>query len=369
MRIILLARDIYESNPNGGSFFYRKLIENNRNDKFFYGAQKSNNINDRSRPSNATPIKSTNLDDFLHKLTKTDGHYFNLIDIPSWYFEDNELSLALKQNNIIYEKIIIGLHGFSSEIEKYSNVSMVNKKRLKEISDGEDKLLAMANYIYFLGDTRKVKRSIIKQRGIQIKMFKSEKTPFREKKIMNKPKIIGFAGRPDGTKGLDYLLKYVIREHSLNIHYNLAISSSARASEYIFNNNFLNHECTICKIQFNLNKKEMEEFYNSIDFYFSPSRYDSYNLTVLESFLKGIPILASNKTGSVKSLVKETRNVDRITLFRSNNYRSFRKKANRLIEDKSNSGFLKLTRKLRLNIDYNLNKIAKIDTLFDNMKT
>ena len=166
-----------------------------------------------------------------------------------------------------------------------------------------------------------------------INLIKTSEKPRSESRAKT---VIGFAGRPEGTKGLDYLLKYVQKFHYKGIHYSLALSTSVRPSEYLYVNNFLILDCEECTLDWNLNQTEMNSFYKSIDYLVAPSRYDAFNLTVLESFSKKIKVLASDTTGAVYSIILNGKRISGIHIYKHNNFKSFCRELTRMIKNRKN---------------------------------
>jgi glycosyltransferase involved in cell wall biosynthesis len=340
MKILLIATDIYESSPNGGSRFYKSLIESNQKHQFYYGATKQSTL---KKPKNVQVIQTTDINGLIRGLLDIGENQFDVIDIPSWNFEADALIFKIQEAKIVYKEIFLGLHGNSSEIEKNSYISTVSKDRIKEIQKSEMAILNMVDKCYSLSYITLKKAKIKTKKKIVVNPFSLNSMDLNSREINQKSilkssgkTMIGFAGRPEGTKGLDFLLGYVQQFHDKRIHYNLALSSSVRPSEYLYVNNFLVADCKECRLEWNLNPNEMHKFYKSIDYYVAPSRYDAFNLTVLESFSRGIKVLASDSIGAVYSLILSGKRINDIHTYRQNNYKSFCRELTRMIKNKKN---------------------------------
>jgi glycosyltransferase involved in cell wall biosynthesis len=225
-----------------------------------------------------------------------------------------------------------------------SYIKTVSEERIKEIQASETAILNTADICYSLSyETLKQTKIIKNRKKIVINPFSLISTDINTRWNNEKPRlryrgkiVLGFAGRPEGTKGLDFLLKYVQKFHHKGIHYSLALSTSVRPSEYLYVNNFLILDCEECTLVWNLNQTEMNTFYKSIDYLVAPSRYDAFNLTVLESFSRKIKVLASDTTGAVYSIILNGKRISDIYIYKHNNFKSFCRELTRMIKNKKN---------------------------------
>jgi glycosyltransferase involved in cell wall biosynthesis len=344
MKILLIATDIYESSPNGGSKFYKSLIENNQQHQFYYRTTTLSEQGYLVIPKNVHITQATEISGFIKALLDIGENQFDIIDIPSWDFDANSTIHKIKEANITFKEIFLGLHGNSSDIEINSYIKTVSEERIKEIQASETAILNTADICYSLSyETLKQTKIIKNRKKIVINPFSLISTDINTRWNNEKPRlryrgkiVLGFAGRPEGTKGLDFLLKYVQKFHHKGIHYSLALSTSVRPSEYLYVNNFLILDCEECTLVWNLNQTEMNTFYKSIDYLVAPSRYDAFNLTVLESFSRKIKVLASDTTGAVYSIILNGKRISDIYIYKHNNFKSFCRELTRMIKNKKN---------------------------------
>ena len=104
MKILLIAKDLFESSPNGGSNFYKYLIDSNQQHQFYYWATKIDKQSYLITPKNVHVVQATELEEFMRALLDTVGNQFDVIDIPSWDFEANSLIHKINEAGVTFKK-------------------------------------------------------------------------------------------------------------------------------------------------------------------------------------------------------------------------------------------------------------------------
>jgi glycosyltransferase involved in cell wall biosynthesis len=274
MNILLLAQGIYTSQPNGGSRFYKKLIELNPQHNFIISIDQETKLTLK----NITGIFSTDLKQLMNSVKKEET--IDVIDIPNWVTEVDDIILTIEQK-FPNSKIFIGMHGDSGSIEKYSFSKRVNSNRIKELNNQKKKIEKKAYATYSLSDIylskSLVKRKILLDPRDLIKNPRKTRINY-EKSI----KSLSFIGRPDGVKGIDKYIRIVKKVHKYGYHYRIAITSGSLVDEFLLSIRDLWTNCADCKIYIDLEETRLIEFIEEGEIYIFPSRFDAFNLACLD---------------------------------------------------------------------------------------
>lgn len=128
------------------------------------------------------------------------------------------------------------------------------------------------------------------------------------KKTINKKGILfGFAGRFVEEKGFDILFRAIplICKKIPNAHF--VYAGKPMEYEDFFEKNKSLYNSVKNKVEFMglLNEKEMNKFYEKINFMIIPSRSDCFNLVQAEAMLHGIPCISSNIPG-LRVMIQKT---------------------------------------------------------------
>ncbi|UTF94124.1 glycosyltransferase family 4 protein [Elizabethkingia anophelis] len=139
--------------------------------------------------------------------------------------------------------------------------------------------------------TKTISKYFIVNNGVDDKVFYPIEKGNKEEKI-----VILFCGRLDYGKGVYDILQLAKNIENKN-KYKLSIACNNSNNIELFNG--LNNT----SIHVGLTTDKMNEFYNSGDIMYFPSKYEGFEMVTLEALSAGVPVIG-NDIGAISELVK-----------------------------------------------------------------
>ena len=215
--------------------------------------------------------------------------------------------------------------------------------KIVAVSEGVKKYLIQEEKI----NPRKI--SIIKN-GIDTGVFGEIKKENSDSKL-----IIGTMGRLVHQKGFDILIKAISLTDNNNLK--CLIAGGADPSENLENElrNKINKLGLERKVELVGIEKNPDEFYQKLDVFMLPSRYEGLPLTLLEAGAKGLPVIASDVDGNKEVIDNEKNGL----LFKSEDEEDLAKKIFFLSHNKEKMNSLGAALKEKIKNDFNIKQTVR----------
>ena len=323
MKVLIAELDVFTT-VGGGQTAYRNLVNHHPEIQFFFFSRNKNSLN--NLPSNVCPIeyrprylwkddlgkeKSFKPEwsiDAANLAASVEGQKFDVVDVADYHLYAPYLRAAFEHHRVQADKYFLALHG---DMSTTIRLNWPSRKSRDHVVLKIQELEAIA---YETFDVRY---------GLSSRYLQSKENHFPAFNtyclspflfLESFPLIhqfdkssfgidLNFIGRHEKRKGPDLFIDLIwnLEPHFLNqVNVNLIGSESAswdgiNSTTYLepFARNRLNQ----IKFLKSMNREELFKTFQSRSVTFLPSRFDSFNLTALESLLSGCPTVIGDGAG------------------------------------------------------------------------
>lgn len=242
-------------------------------------------------------------------------HHINFVECSIWDAEALSFSLNKKWTLVTYLVTPLAVWGDCNK-EKMSNRKWVDSFYLPMIE--AEKYVLMNTDIY-KADSADIISTIEEKYNLVLSKNETEVVYLGidpidniEKKPSDSKIRILFLGRLESRKGIDILLEVIpslLAKHN-NLVFEIAgndkIEENGTTYKDAFLNKFSNNNEILNAVNFygEVSEKEKNDLFNNCDIFVAPSRYESFELVILEAMRSGKPVICSN-CGGMKEVVTD----------------------------------------------------------------
>ncbi|MBD2436139.1 glycosyltransferase [Nostoc sp. FACHB-110] len=346
MKVLIVDFDLFKK-VGGGQTFYRSLIEKNSHIEFYYFIVSE--LSTDTRPANAHPIIYQEKYDVLNNENFCDltppkwiyrafvmannfaisvaGQRFDVVDVPDYEQFSTMLRPAFKHHNVEFERIVLSMHG---------NVS--TSIRLDWFNNGNvDQTLVLQEKIqYAVVDTRYgISKTYLNEwrKILNLKSYYlnplyviSLPTP-KLANYSDELPTLNFVGRKERRKGPDifvelawWLPRYKFKTANLIGPDSFDPKGELGSGIFLYQmiNNRLKDDVNLIA---SISQEDLyQKIFSEKSVTILPSKYDTFNLTALESLFSGCPTVVGTGAGVVTFLQETYPNIPLITIDINNIY-------------------------------------------------
>ncbi|ELS33064.1 MULTISPECIES: glycosyltransferase [Pseudanabaena] len=348
MKVLIADFDLF-SKIGGGQTFYRNLISKNPNIDFYYfriseqasdcqltnahpiDFQESYHISDYLGFQDLTPpqwiygafIKANNI------ASSVSGRRFDVVDIPDYEQMGTMLRPAFKHHNVDVERIVLSMHGNISTSQRFdwfnggnTNQALVLQEKLQydvvDIRYGISK-----TYLEEWKDSSDLLSHYLNPLSV-ISLPK----PQCAKPSAKKPNL-NFVGRTEKRKGPDTFINIAwwlprAAYNQASIIGSDSFDSGGEASSRFFLDKMVSNRMkSEISLLSAMSYEELEQkVFSTRSLTILPSKYDTLNLTAIESLFSGCPTAIGSGAGVIRFLKENFANVSFVTIDVNNIYSS-----------------------------------------------
>ena len=343
--VLLMLQDFFGPDLSGGPLVYRMIVEACPEILFYSFTTGKNKT--FPKPKNLVEITLTPglqfRDPTETMLACVSGRNFDVIDIPDWLAPSRAVSAIARKYDVSYSKLVVALHGSNSRVFETRPTDPLNKSRVNYLHKRESRLYRDAAITYGLSEV------YAQSLGLHDSFCELDPLSFVQNFIQSSKNIgpecrqtesgfsMNFSGRKEYTKGYDLFLN-LVKEKNISKTVKIYASPAYDFDEYRSLLR-LEHET---RIDFSVNRKvsrnELVKLYRDpTAIWFFPSRFDSFNLGLLECLIMGGAAVVSpgvlgleycRKMGfdfiSVDDFINQHPSVDSISKLRESNLKIIR---------------------------------------------
>ncbi|BCL35888.1 glycosyltransferase [Nostoc sp. MS1] len=346
MKVLIVDFDLFNK-IGGGQTFYRSLIEKNPQIDFYYFI--ISEALECYRPSNAHTIfykEKYNVADYVNFLDLTPpkwiyrafvmasniaasvtGQSFDVVDIPDYEQLGTMLRPAFKHHNVDFERIALSMHG---------NISTSIQMDWFYGGKVDQTLIWQEKIQYSVVDTRYgISKTYLDEWSQKVDLKSYYLNPLSVISLP-KPKIsknldelpdINFVGRTERRKGPDSFVElawWIPRSKfkTANIIGPQSFDYKGEFGSGLFLYQMINNRLQDdIRLRSSMSYEELcEQVFASKSLTILPSKYDTFNLTALESLFSGCPTVIGTGAGIVRFLLETYPNLPLITIDINNIY-------------------------------------------------
>ena len=324
MNVLITEFDLYSS-KGGGQTYYRTLFEKHPDIYFyyFYTLKRERKIR---KPSNvmSIPYKSVfgcgdnkikSKSQFLWRsayntaenlVSSTGTQYFDIIEVPDYHCYGGFLKASLYYHKIKYGKLVLALHGNTSTTLEFGGtfpLVPIPCNYIKSLKYLERIQFESLDLRYGISETyieEWNERTGINSIYFNIFDIFKYKTGLNPVKNKERPDLI-YIGRAEVRKGADIFLE-IVSHLPRNLYSKIKVIGSISYSDNALFYDMAAKRGLEIEIIGLLKPEKLKEHLDSNCFVFLPSRYDTLNLTALETLFAGIPTAVGSGAGVCRLL-------------------------------------------------------------------
>jgi len=205
---------------------------------------------------------------------------------------------------------------------------------------------AVRNYAVSSGRIPKEKIEII-YNGVELEKFLNAERKYEKKNEI----IVGSIGRLTEQKGFDFLIEAgaLLKDEKINFFIAGEGKDRKKLEKQIKKGNLGD------KIKLLGWQKDTKEFFDSLDIFVLPSRWEGFGIAILEAGLAGLPVIAS-KVDGIKEIIQD--NADGL-LFEKGNVRELAEKINYLAGNPEEREKLAVNLRNKVKEKFSIEKIVR----------